>query len=513
MIVTCQNCETSFQLDESRVPPQGIRVRCSRCKEAFFLAHPSASDADAIHGVAEDAATDPRSALPGTTQDLPGAAAAVAKPERGAGGGGDDDEHDWEFNLDPPRRGRDESDVEPSGAVEDGGFELDRTEIGAGSGLSLAGEDEATGAGLAAERDSAFGSVDDYSSLMQEDDDAGASPATGPGETGPGFDAPRARGGEVGRYAAAGTSDDLGDPESWDFFGDAPPAGAPAPSPGSEAALGRISLTTSDAATTGALPDFGALEDDAYADAEEGTAPGAILGALGHAGSAVGWAITLGLVAVVLVAGFRGTAESLVRSSQQVGLGQQIAARDLAAHWVDTARGETLLSLRGALVNESGRAVALDGLVEVSLLDASGQPLDVPAQPAAVDLPDHAVRELAPDALRVAVDRSAWQLARASLEPDRPVAFQAIFRDVPTRARRFALSLAEGGVIPVTDPSPSQASDEPAFRDDPSPLDPTAVEDPATREAAEGEAAEAAEAAPVAEPVKPGLPEELTWGD
>jgi predicted Zn finger-like uncharacterized protein len=509
VIVTCQNCETSFQLDEARVPPQGIRVRCSRCKEAFFLAHPSASDADAIHGVAEDAASEPGPALPGTTQDLAGPAPAVAKPERGEGGG-DDEEHDWEFNLDPPRRGRDGSDVESAGPADSGGFELDRSEIGHGSGLSLAGEEEATGGGLAAEGDSAFGSVDDYSSLMpEEDDDAAASPAAGPDETGPGLDAPRARGGEVGRYAETGTSDDLGDPESWDFFGDAPSADPPTPSPGSGAVLGRVALTTSDAGTAGALPDFGALDDDAHADAEEATLPGAILGALGYAGSAVGWAITLGLVAVVIVAGFRGTAESLVRSSQQVGLGQQIAARDLAAHWVDTARGETLLSLRGVLVNESDRAVALDGLVEVSLLDASGQPLDAPARPATVGLPDHAVRELAPGALRVAVDRSAWQLARASLEPGRPVAFQAIFRDVPTRARRFALALAEGGVIPVTGSGPSQAPDASAVRGDASRLEPTAIEYPAVDETADG----AAEAPPVAEPTESGLPEELTWGD
>ena len=58
MIVTCESCGTSFQLDDSRVPVRGIRVRCSRCKKAFFLQHPSASKSDAVHDVAAQAAAD-----------------------------------------------------------------------------------------------------------------------------------------------------------------------------------------------------------------------------------------------------------------------------------------------------------------------------------------------------------------------------------------------------------------------------------------------------------------------
>ena len=49
MVVICTRCATQFQFDESRLPLEGAKVRCSRCKEAFFLAHPKAmseSEAD-----------------------------------------------------------------------------------------------------------------------------------------------------------------------------------------------------------------------------------------------------------------------------------------------------------------------------------------------------------------------------------------------------------------------------------------------------------------------------------
>ena len=37
MIVTCERCATQFQLDDAKVKGDGIRVRCSRCKHAFFV--------------------------------------------------------------------------------------------------------------------------------------------------------------------------------------------------------------------------------------------------------------------------------------------------------------------------------------------------------------------------------------------------------------------------------------------------------------------------------------------
>jgi predicted Zn finger-like uncharacterized protein len=37
MIVQCENCKAKFRLDESKVPEQGRRVRCSKCKHVFMV--------------------------------------------------------------------------------------------------------------------------------------------------------------------------------------------------------------------------------------------------------------------------------------------------------------------------------------------------------------------------------------------------------------------------------------------------------------------------------------------
>jgi len=37
MIVTCASCLTKFNLDDSRISAEGIKVRCSRCKHVFYV--------------------------------------------------------------------------------------------------------------------------------------------------------------------------------------------------------------------------------------------------------------------------------------------------------------------------------------------------------------------------------------------------------------------------------------------------------------------------------------------
>ncbi len=37
MIITCTSCLTKFNLDDSRIPPKGAKVRCSRCRHVFHV--------------------------------------------------------------------------------------------------------------------------------------------------------------------------------------------------------------------------------------------------------------------------------------------------------------------------------------------------------------------------------------------------------------------------------------------------------------------------------------------
>jgi predicted Zn finger-like uncharacterized protein len=40
MIVTCASCLTKFNLDESKIPAKGAKVRCSRCHHVFYVTPP-----------------------------------------------------------------------------------------------------------------------------------------------------------------------------------------------------------------------------------------------------------------------------------------------------------------------------------------------------------------------------------------------------------------------------------------------------------------------------------------
>jgi len=70
VIVTCERCDTRFQLDDLRVPETGARVRCSRCKHAFVLLPAGASTGDAIDAVARAAAVAEEPTPPSVTEDL-----------------------------------------------------------------------------------------------------------------------------------------------------------------------------------------------------------------------------------------------------------------------------------------------------------------------------------------------------------------------------------------------------------------------------------------------------------
>jgi predicted Zn finger-like uncharacterized protein len=51
MIITCASCLTKFSLDDSRIPANGVKVRCSRCKHLFFVVPPPETKEEIIENV------------------------------------------------------------------------------------------------------------------------------------------------------------------------------------------------------------------------------------------------------------------------------------------------------------------------------------------------------------------------------------------------------------------------------------------------------------------------------
>ena len=142
MIVTCERCDTEFQLDDTRVPESGARVRCSRCKHAFFVARPAAEAQEAPPASSEelfDRAAESAliaSETPGVTEDLPDPRASdlfgelprereEAAPAPSADG--DSEESDWQFNADPPAEREERAPERPRAAQPPGGVERRRT--------------------------------------------------------------------------------------------------------------------------------------------------------------------------------------------------------------------------------------------------------------------------------------------------------------------------------------------------------------------------------------------------
>ena len=60
MIVTCEQCSTQFKLDDAKVPEGGARVRCSRCKHAFFIQPAGHEDEVQAQSLAREALVDAR---------------------------------------------------------------------------------------------------------------------------------------------------------------------------------------------------------------------------------------------------------------------------------------------------------------------------------------------------------------------------------------------------------------------------------------------------------------------
>ncbi|MEZ4332849.1 MAG: zinc-ribbon domain-containing protein [Myxococcota bacterium] len=440
MIVTCEECSTSFQLDEARIPASGARVRCSRCKHAFFLANPTASASQAVHAVVEEVVKGPAGRAPSPAQDL----AHPNPPERAVrpGRSEPEEEESWEFSQEIRIAGDDEPDEAEDGGASPRPDSFDLTgDFGRGFDPDTFDRDEtetptldrpASGSDvdgrLAREREEAtFGTVEDFSSMI-DDEDIAIDVDTERSST----RAPAASAGARPAVNAKGPSaDDLGEPESWDLVGgeDSRQAGARV------AALARPTA----AQRKPALDLFEESELPSIRD-DVGTVGRWTATRWAAVGRVLGWGVAL--AGIALVAGLLGQVEwsRWAGTPQRLELGPLVASTTRAG-WVDTSRAGLLLVFEGELHNSGVTPIPAVPL-QLRLLDGAGMPLPAPAIEAGLPLTDRALRESTPE--RLVAERSRaitrWGGGRMLAPGERrPFVAIALAEALPADARRFVL--------------------------------------------------------------------------
>lgn len=454
LIVTCEECKTSFQLDESRIPESGAQVRCSRCKHAFFLPHPSASAADATHAVAAEAAQDAMPGVPAATAD------------------GEAEEEEWQFSEEVRVEG-DEGLDSADGLDPAGGFDADALMAEAGAEpVTDAAEDEAASPEPASEEaeaispsgldlesepaaddrdESSFGTVEDFSSLGGDDETEAVDLGDDPGLQ---LDHDQPDLASAGTYAASGATDDLGDPESWDLVGSDAPATTRPTTGGLGSGLGS-ELPGADFA-------FGDEADDDRFDEASGSRS-IVLRGLAGLGSAIGWGATVALVAGVLFVSLRSEWRALQPSPQTVSAaGMQ--AETARIQWVQTRRAGFAMVVEGRLRNTTGRALR-PALAQLSLLDGAGRRLPAEPIPAGAPVDEVTLREAPPAELRSTAVDAALRLRETPLAPGeaRPFMAIALEGDLPDDAHRFLLEIVEA---PEVGPRLPEVADTPGASED-----------------------------------------------
>ncbi|MBW1684922.1 MAG: zinc-ribbon domain-containing protein [Deltaproteobacteria bacterium] len=485
MIITCEQCQTQFQLDESRIPEHGARVRCSRCEHAFFVK--SASEAgDPVGHAVEQALVEDQEQRSGSTQELDPTAAVQGEAE---------EESDWEFNDDRP-------DPEPDltaarevvddllGAVDEAPLqEADDGLLGATSDLhedlaedpaedlaedpaeGLGGDlaeglgedvDEGLGGdlaeGLGEDVDEGLGGdlaeglgedVDDeidslldstgYSAELGEPEPAALAaeePADALAELEPQIASaePEPSAPLVAEEPAAplpaGTAaqpagEELGSPENWDFFSDEPDGSLSEETGFEQTPIGQLELAP---APTLERPPVDV-------DAE----PSQTRHRLQLVAHVAGWLS----VALLVIGGLHGgivaqRAGPLALRTTQAAAG--LEATGIEGRWLDNAVAGPIYVISGELLRAGSRPAVSGAWLAVRLFDENGVLLVEKAAAVGPALPEARLREEDPRELRAAQAQGALAMAGVSLAPGDAWAVQAILSHLPVAASRFDLA-------------------------------------------------------------------------
>jgi predicted Zn finger-like uncharacterized protein len=391
VIVRCERCETRFKLDESRLPARGARVRCSRCKHAFFVIPPGASREQLVHDVAAHSAATASAAhrTPGATWDLdegnrPPAPAVTNAKATASPAAETEDENDWRFEDDVPI-------VEASAAE---------------ASLDLTGSVTAPPSFLAA---------------PEANEDSFA---------------------------------DLGDPETWDLLSDDGPAptptSTPRPTPGSAPARPAFEsaapIPVAEPVPAPA-PAARAVEPVLVETTPIEAAPSPVptvrsapptAARQAPAVRAAGWAAAAALSALVAGASLSIPASTPITLAPIAGFDVTEARTRI----VDNATTGPLLVVSGRLRNPGPAPRTLGAPLRLQLLDAAGAPIAGASAFAGPTLSTRRVREEAPEQLRSAQDAGATELASQPVAAGAELSFDAVFGPPPSAAARVAIAAA-----------------------------------------------------------------------
>ncbi len=477
MIVTCAQCATQFQLDETRVPESGIRVRCSVCKHAFFVEHPDALEAtpDPIAAAVQEALEAQSDGVPEATQDLE----AEDAPAAAAGGSADEgrDDEQWEFS-DGGRLS--EAAARDSGDAFEESFEAARDAVDDLLGAPQPARGPAPYRAPAVEerppREPApateVGPVDAGAALSLADDPWEV-PAWSEGESGlDGADPePAAPAALPSEDLEIGAHDERSEDLELDPFADelaSPPASGDLWEPGGLDLGGAEGLELDEPGELDLAHDLepraaGSLADPAHsaplAAAPPGLAAGprslglgaglelepgsAIAAWLARAGSALGSGAVAILAAVVFWASVAPPTARRVHAGAQALAGLEAMA--IEGRWVENAIAGRLYVVRGELYNPGPAPRAPGARLAVRLLDAEGSPLDEALATLAPPLEVTWLREVHPRELRGLREARAQQLASTPIVAGGRVVFEAVIESLPEAARRFDLVVAAPG--------------------------------------------------------------------
>lgn len=440
LIITCEECETRFELDASRIPERGVRVRCSRCQHKFMV-KPAASAGDPVEHAVERA-LDEEVSGPASSDD----------PVQ---------ESDWEFNDEGLSQEADEGlPQEP-----DEGLPQEADE-----GLSQEADDgRSPQAGHATPNRATAQDVVDHllgpsatsppaapvASVPASSDELDDLFETDPGPELGGYDAsidaepqapaPAPAESEPPAPPARAREEELGSPENWDFFSEEAAAPPPAQTSPMRIPLGRIGVPSDGSGVaTGTGPVAVPIEPDA--DASRGAS---WLAAAAHG---VGWAVASALVALLLS---RGLVPSVAPEAERVQPLAGLEARDLRGRWVENVVQGDVFVISGQLANPGNTAKAPAARLAVRLYDRHGAVLAREAAAVGPALSPGRLREERPRELRALLAAESVANAWVPLGPRSSRAFHAVLADLPREAARFDLvSIALDEPMPVPEPLP-----------------------------------------------------------